>query len=215
MSQELSEGVLPVAVFRYRQVLTWASAISFVSILIAFWVWFPKDESRLIELLFLLPVLLPYAFIPLRLHGQRVRSGLTLAITMGCALLIPGIYLLRFALTWDKRWWILGNLILGLLMQPVLIVIAAKTFFSMPPVPHRRVKLLGSLAYGSLLFGSFWSFYSPVPLYITKNEHSAMKYLEASAFAALWDAHELEASIQKPLVAWDRTLIRSARQLPA
>ena len=202
MSQKLSEGVLPVASFRYRQVLTWASAISFVSIFMAFWVWVPKDESRLLGLLFLLPVLLPYGFIPLRLHSRRLRSGLTLALAMGCALLIPGIYLLRFALTWDKRWWVLGNLILGLLMQPVLVVIAAKTFFSMPPVPRGRVTLLGSLTYGFLLFVLFWLSYSPVPLYITKNEHSAMKYLKASAFAAFVDAHEQGGLYPEAFSGW-------------
>jgi hypothetical protein len=32
---------------------------------------------------------------------------------MGSALLVPGIVLIRFALTWDRRWWLLGNLIFG------------------------------------------------------------------------------------------------------
>ncbi len=190
MAQELSEGVLPTTAFRYRQLLTWASAISFVSILMVFWVWFPKDESRSLGLLFLLQFLLPYAFIPLRLYSQRFRSGLTLAITMGCALFVPGIYLIRFAFTWDRRWWLLGNLILAVLMQAVLIVTAVKTYIPLPRLQHARLKLLGTPAYGFLLFVWFWLFYSPVPLYITNNEHSAMRYLAASAIAALGDTHK-------------------------
>src|SRR5260370_20134763 len=118
MARETSEGTVPAA-FRYRQALTWACAISFVCILLTFWGWFPKGQSRLLAVLALLPLLLPYAFIPWRLYSERFRSGLNLAITMGGALFVPGIMLVRFALTWDRRWWILGNLILALLMQGV------------------------------------------------------------------------------------------------
>jgi len=192
MAQKLSEGVLPTAALRYRRVLTGASAISFVSILLAFWGWFPKGESRFLGLLFLLLVLLPYAFIPLRLYGQKLRSGLNLALAMGCALCVPGIYLVRFAFTWDRRWWILGNLILALSMQPILIVTAGKIHIHLPRLKHSRLKLLVSLAYGFLLFVLFWLFYSPVPFQINKNEHSAMKYLAASAMAAFADAYQHE-----------------------
>src|SRR5215467_1747202 len=102
------------AQFRNQRALIWASAISFVSILLAFWAWIPswKYSSRLSGLLFLLPFLLAYGFIPLRLHSRRVFSGLTLAITMGCTLFVPGIYLIRFLFKWNRNWWILGNLIL-------------------------------------------------------------------------------------------------------
>src|SRR5260370_37079616 len=141
MARETSEGTVPAA-FRYRQALTWACAISFVSILLTFWAWFPKDQSRLLAVLALLPLLLPYAFIPWRLHSQRLRSGLNLAITMGGALFVPGIMLVRFALTWDRRWWILGTLILGLLMQLVLLVLAVKTYILLPRLPHLRLTVL-------------------------------------------------------------------------
>ena len=187
MARETSEGTVPAA-FRYRQALTWACAISFVSILLTFWAWFPKDQSRLLAVLALLPLLLPYAFIPWRLHSQRLRSGLNLAITMGGALFVPGIMLVRFALTWDRRWWILGNLILGLLMQLVLLVLAVKTYILLPRLRHVRLRLLVSMAYGFLLFVLFWLFYSPVPVRITGNESAAMQYLEDSAVAAELDA---------------------------
>jgi hypothetical protein len=187
IAQEHREDIRSAFEFRCRRILTWASIVTLVCILNVFLSWTPSGKM-LLDLFPLLPFLLPYGFIPLRLYTRRLRSGLTLALAMGCALLIPGIYLLRFVLTWDKRWWILGNVILGLLMQPVLIVIAGKTFFSMPPIPHGRVKLLGSLAYGSLLFGLFWSIYSPVPRYIRENEHFAMRYLIDCAVSAFLDA---------------------------
>src|ERR1700751_4865711 len=72
MAQELGKS-FPVS--PYREVLAGASAVSFVSILITFYAWFPKDESYLLGVLALLPVFLPYAFIPLRLYGRRLRSG--------------------------------------------------------------------------------------------------------------------------------------------
>ena len=187
MALEASEDV-PPAVFRYRQVLTWASAISFVSILLTFWAWFPKDGDRLLTVVPLLLLLLPYAFIPLRLYSQRLRSGLNLAIAMGGALFVPGIMLVRFALTWDRRWWVLGSLILALLMQLVLIVLAVKTYIPLPRLRHARLNLLISMVYGFLLFGLFCLFYSPVPVRIRASESAAMKYLEDSASAADLDA---------------------------
>jgi hypothetical protein len=187
--QEPAEDAPSALGFRDLRLLTWASIVTLICILIAFWSWTSSVE-RLPTLLALLPVLLPYGFIPLRLHGQRLRSGLTLSLVMSSALFIPGIYLVRFALTWDKRWWIVGSLITALLMQAVLAVIAAKSLFSMPSVPRGRVKLLGSFAYGFLLFGLFWSFYSSIPAYIRTNEHSAIRYLYDSAESAHLDADE-------------------------
>jgi hypothetical protein len=189
MAQEGSEAILR-GVFRYRQILTWASVISSVSILLTFWAWFPKDESRLLAVLALLPLLLPYAFIPLRLYSQRLRSGLNLAIAMGGALFVPGIMLVRFALTWDRRWWVVGNLFLASLMQLVLLVLAVKTYIPLPRLRHARLKSLVSMAYGFLLFVLFWLFYSPVPVSITRNESAAIEYLEHSAASAEQDARE-------------------------
>jgi hypothetical protein len=106
----------------------------------------------------LLPLLLPYPFISLRLYSRRLRSGLNFAITMGGTLFVPGIMLVRFALTWDRRWWVLCNLILALLMQLVLIVLTLKTYIHLPCLQHARLKVLVSMAYGffrSYCSGSF------------------------------------------------------------
>src|SRR5215469_15626805 len=65
---ELDEGV---PAYRYRGVLAGASVVSLVSIFITFWAWWPKEESYKLGVLLLLPVVLPYAFIPLRLYGER------------------------------------------------------------------------------------------------------------------------------------------------
>jgi len=143
MEPELGEGS---PIIRYRNVLGYASAVSFVSIIFIFCAWFPKDESHLLGEVGLLPVSLPYAFIPLRLYGQKLRSGITLAITMGCAMLVPGIYLVRFATSWDKRWWVLGSVIVGLLTQLVLIVVGAKAYMRLSHTPRVGLKGLAGPA---------------------------------------------------------------------
>jgi len=102
--------------------------------------------------LLLLPVLLPYAFIPLRVYRQRLRSGLILAMVMGCAVFVPGICLIWFAFRWDRGWWLLCSLILMTILQPVLVVTALACFESWEsslislPMSHQqpfRLKLLG------------------------------------------------------------------------
>jgi len=190
MAQALRQGVLPAAASRYRRVLTWASAVSFVSILVIFWVWFPKDESRLLGVLLLLPVLLPYAFIPLRVYRQRLRSGLILAMVMGCAVFVPGICLIWFAFRWDRGWWLLCSLILMTILQPVLVVTALACYLPMFRQQPFRLKLLAAPLYGLLLIIVFSQHYSPVPSYISENESSAMYYLSAAVYAAYNDAFD-------------------------
>src|SRR5947209_10517346 len=132
MAHEPREDIPSAPDSSYRLMLTCACIVTFVCILIVSWLW-TSSEEKLLYLLVILPVFLPYAFVPLRLYNRRIRSGLSLALAMGCALLIPGIYLLRFALRWDNRRWVLGSLILALSMQPVLVIISAKTLLSMSP----------------------------------------------------------------------------------
>ena len=186
MAPDLDEGVSALC---YRALLAFASTVSLASIVITFWLWFPK-EDRPLGALVLLPVFIPYGLIPLRLYRRRLRAGLNFAIAMGGALLVPGIMLPRYALRWDRRWWLLGSLVLALSMQLLLVVLAAKAYIPLPRQPHSRLKFLVSMAYGFFLFGSFWLFYRPVPLRIEENESAAMRYLETSALSAEFDAHE-------------------------
>ena len=99
---------------------------------------------------------------------------------MGYALVVPGIYLVRFAITWDNRWWVLGNLIVALLMQLVLCIGGVKAYMGLPRFPRTDMKGLAGPAYGFFLIALFLWGYSPVPGYISYNEYSAMKHLYAS-----------------------------------
>jgi hypothetical protein len=107
---------------------------------------------------------------------------------MGCALFVPGIYVIRFLLKWETNWWILASLILAFLMQPVLVVIAAKTLMTMFRPPKWRTKFLASLVYGIVLFVLFWLAYSPIPYQLSKNEASAQGHLCLAALEAHSDA---------------------------
>jgi hypothetical protein len=103
---------------------------------------------------------------------------------MGCALLVPGLYVIRFLFKWERNWWILGNLILALLMQPVLVVIAAKILITMSRPPKWGTKFLGSLAYGMVVFGLFRLSYSPIPIQLYENEGKAESYVFDTALEA-------------------------------
>ena len=149
--------------------MAFASTVSFASIVITFLVWFPKEDRPLGALVFL-PVVLPYAFIPLRLYSRRLRSGLSLAMTMGGAMVIPGIYLLGHAIIWDNRWWVISNLILALMMQLLLFIVALKAYMVLPRLPGASLGLLANSAYGFLLFAVFLV-YSPVPRYIAERKY--------------------------------------------
>ena len=174
-------------VFRFRQALSWACAISFGSILVILSAWFPTDVIGLFVVLAFLPFLLPYAFIPFRLYSN-FRAGLNLAVAIGCSLLVPGIMLVRFALAWDRRWWIVGTFSLGVMMQLFLVSLAIKAYIFLPRVRGVRTELLASITYGLLVFAYFWILYSPVPGDIIMKEGAAKEYLEHSAVTADLDA---------------------------
>jgi hypothetical protein len=151
-----------------------------------------KDLDRFPGLICILPFWLPYGFILLRLHGGRVKSGLALAFAMGCALFVPGAFLLRFVIEWEAGWWVKSNLALALLMQPVLVAAAIWTLRSMQRASQDWLKMLGSSAYGIVLFGLFWLVYSPVPRQITDNEREAEYRLRDISGAALHYAEQFE-----------------------
>lgn len=138
----------------------------------------------------------PTAFLaPLRVHPlaplqSELQERFESRYRNGRCPFCPRNYASSFRSNMDRRWWVLGSLILALLMQLVLIVLAVKTYVHLPPLRHARRKLLFSMAYGFFLFVSFWLFYSPIPVRITASESYAMQSLEGSATSAELDAWE-------------------------
>ena len=177
---------------RHRRVLTWASLLALICIVSLILGWAPSQEKcmdltgyplydfimcKCTYLFGLSPVYVPYGFIVWRLYRGRFRAGLNLAIGMGCAFVIPGVYLIRDVIRSEKVWWILGCLAVATLMQTVLVVVATKALIGMPRSSKWGIKSLESFAYGAFLFGMFWLFYSPVPNLIVGNEVFAMDFL--------------------------------------
>jgi len=193
MVQPISQVDVPVNRSGRRAVAV-ASSISFVCIFCAFWSWMPswKDFDRFPGLICILPFWIPYGFVLLRLYQGRIKSGLMLAGTMGCALFVPGVFLLRFVVEWERSWWIQTNLALALLMQPVLVAAAIWTFRSMQRAPRDLFKMLGSSAYGIALFRLFWIAYSPVPRLIIDNEGMAKSRLRHISETALLYAKDFD-----------------------
>ena len=182
--QAISQFDLLEAVKRRGQrVVAVACSISLLCIFCAFWSWMPSWKNY--ELLCILPFWMPYAYVLLRLYEGRVESGLALAAAMGCALFVPGVYLFRFVLEWQRSWWIETALALALLMQSVLVAAAIWTFRSMGYAPRDLFKMRGSLVYGIVLFGLFWLLYSPAPRLIIDNETGAERGLSFISFRAL------------------------------
>ena len=133
---------------------------------------------------------LPYIFIPFRLRGNRIKSGLTLAIAMGSTLFVPGIVFLYYLHEWERSGWTQGIFLLGLLLQPILVAAALRAYRSLPSKAGDRRKATVSYAYGAFLFGLFWfeaiygNFHGP----IAYNEEQAMEsmgrvYMTASQYA--------------------------------
>jgi len=194
MVQQISQVDVQVNRTGQRAVAV-ASSISLVCIFCAFWSWMPSwmGFDRFPGLVCILPFWMPYGFVLLRLYQGRIKSGLVLAGTMGCALFVPGVLLLRFIVEWERSWWIQTNLALALLMQPVLVAAAIWTFRSMTRAPRDLFRMLGSSAYGIALFGLFWVVYSPVPRLIIYNESMAKDRLrEISGRTALLYAEEFD-----------------------
>ncbi|GAC1677224.1 MAG: hypothetical protein PVS2B2_13480 [Candidatus Acidiferrum sp.] len=120
---------------------------------------------------------------------------MSLAIAMGCALLVPGVYLLRFVTEWDQGWWIRGNLALALLMQPLLIVAAILVYKSLPSEPREHRLFWGSSVYGVVLFGLFglpFLFHPLIPRQISDNESYAIERLREGNNSALLYADKFE-----------------------
>jgi hypothetical protein len=133
---------------------------------------------------------LPYIFIPFRLRGEKIKSGLTLAMAMGSALFLPGGALLYYVHEWEESWWIQGSLVLALAMQPILVVAALRAYNLLPREPQDRSKAAVSAAYGVLLFGLFWftAVFGNFPSPTAYNESEAMEsmrsvYMTADRYA--------------------------------
>jgi len=174
------------AALRWSRLVAISSLGSAVCIIAAYSIQAWGTVDWLPGLLFISPVWLPFLFIPSRLRGERIKSGLALAIAMGGALFAPAVAVIYYAHEWEASLWIQGCLALLLLTQPVLVSAAIRAYKFLPAAPRDGLKLAVSTTYGVLLFAAFWLFvgFGNFPSPIAYNEHSAMESMRAAYMAA-------------------------------
>ena len=175
---------------RWGRVVALTSLASGFCIIVTALIRLSEDVDWIQGLAVLSAFWLPYIFIPFRLRGEKIKSGLTLAIAMGSALFLPGVALLYYVHEWEESWWIQGSLVLALAMQPILVVAAFRTYNLLPREPQDRMKAAVSAAYGILLFGLFWftAVFGNFPSPTAFNELEAMEsmrsvYMTADRYA--------------------------------
>lgn len=197
-------GSLDASAPRWTTVVALASLASFACIIGGFLVGFSGSFDLVPGMLIIAPFWLPYLFIPFRLRGKKIKSGLTLAMAMGVALFLPGIALIYYVHEWEKSWWIQGVFVVALLMQPLLIVAAIRAYKSLRSEPSDRWKLAVSGVYGLLLFGLFWftAIYGNFPSPMAYNESQAMESMRGAYMAADVFAKDHDGGFPENAAAW-------------
>jgi len=206
MKFEDGPAIAPLAAStpRWASIVVLTSLASFVCIIGAYLLEFSGSIDWFPGLLIIAPFWLPYLFIPFRLRGKKIKTGVTLAIAMGGAMFVPGIALIYYIREWEKSRQIQGILVLALLMQPLLVVAAVRAYKSLPREPRDRRSLAVSGAYGVLLFGLFWftAIYGNFPSPMAYNESQAMESMRGAYMAADVYAKDHHGGFPENAAAW-------------
>jgi hypothetical protein len=104
------------------------------------------------------PFWLPYLFIVFRLRGRKPKSGLALAIAMGCAMFLPAAWLVLYARSWDASWPIQAGLVAVALAQPVLVVAGIRSWRSMLREKGDWQIIIANAAYAAIALFILMSF---------------------------------------------------------
>ncbi len=189
---------------RLRGVVTLASLVSAGCIMAAASIRLSQSVEWFEGLAILFVFWLPYVFIPFRLRGEKVKSGLSLAIAMGCALFVPGVALIYHVHQWAESWWIQGTVLLALLIQPILVAAAVRAYKSLPRERHDTRNLVVSGSYGVLLFAMFWftALFGNFPSPIGYNEAEAMESMRSAYMSADVYARDHEGAFPDAAATW-------------
>jgi hypothetical protein len=189
---------------RWRRVVVLTCLVSTICLSAATWLRFSQSVEWFPTVLWLFPFWLPYVFVPFRLRGQRIKSGFSLAMAMGGALILPGVALIYYIHEWGENWWLQGTLFVALLVQPILAVAAFRGYKSLPQEPRDWRTLAVSGAYGCVVFAVFWivalegNFPSPA----TYNESQAMESMRSIYMAADVYAKDHNGAFPEDATAW-------------
>jgi hypothetical protein len=123
------------------------------------------------------PFWLPYLFVILRVlrdRGKKLKSGLALAIAMGCAIFLPAAWLILYARSWDANWRIQAGLALVMLAQPVLVVEAIRSWLSSPREKGYWQIVIANGAYAAIALFILTSFLWHAPDRIAQDEERTL-----------------------------------------
>ena len=143
------------------------------------------------------PFWLPYLFVILRLR-KRTKSALVLAIAMSSAMIMPAIWLLLYARSWDANTWVQSGLVITIAAQAALGLAAYRSLRCVAPQKRgwQIVVANGTYALIALIILTF--FLRQAPDRITENEKGTLWMLQtihkaaasyATEFGGVYPAH--------------------------
>jgi hypothetical protein len=174
-------GQWTTATLRWRRLVLLTAALSFVCI---FGLNAYIGQSDKAGPFISAPLWLPYLFVLPRLRSKTPKSGLALAIAMGCALFVPAIWFAWYALTWDARWWIPSTLALTAAQQAVMVATAVCAYRSLPASSGDRRIFFWNSAYAIAALSFLGLFSRNLPNRIAQNEEQAIWTLRVTNQAA-------------------------------
>lgn len=116
------------------------------------------------------PIWLPYLFIVFRLRGRTPKSGLALAVSMGCAMFLPAAWLVLYARAWAASWPIQAGLVAIALAQPVLFVAGIRSWRSRPREKGDWQIIIANAAYAAIALFILMSFLRQAPRRIAEDQ---------------------------------------------
>jgi hypothetical protein len=164
------------------------AALALISLVTIFWLDLYAGGNSKGGPLLSAPFWLPYLFVILRLR-KRPRSAIILAIAMSCAMLMPAIWLLLYARSWDANAWVQSGLAVIIAAQTALGLAAYWSLRRVAPQKREWQILVANGAYALIALIILTFFLRQAPHRITENEKSTLWMLQtihkaASSYAA-------------------------------
>jgi|SRR5579859_613258 len=164
------------------------AALALISLVTIFWLDLYAGGNSKGGPLLSAPFWLPYLFVILRLR-KRPRSALVLAIAMSCALIMPAIWLLLYARSWDANAWVQSGLAIVIAAQAALGPAAYGSLRSLAAQKRGWQILVANGAYALIALIILTFFLRQAPDRITENEKGTLWMLQtihkaASSYAA-------------------------------
>ena len=164
------------------------AALALISLVTIFWLDLYAGGNSKGGPLLSAPFWLPYLFVILRLR-KRPRSALVLAVAMSCAMIMPAIWLLLYARSWDANAWVQSGLAVVIAAQAALGPAAYWSLRRMAPQKQEWQILVANGAYALIALIILTFFLRQAPDRITENEKGTLWMLQtihkaASSYAA-------------------------------